>query len=173
MKNKSLILLLGLLCILQAFFIFSIFPTSKDSLNEPFLYRDHAIHYAQTLRMISFFKTGGRLSGYDPYFMAGYPSTFFDLVDNCGLFVFCLLLSPFISVAASIKTFIFFMVILLPLVLFIACRNFGLDLKHSYLAALLLIFVCNVFWFYRRLITYGTYSYLFAVFFALLAFSCI
>jgi len=165
-------LFLSILLLFQAYFTFRIFPIHHLDPDLPILVTDHAPHYYQTVRTLDLLERSHRAWGYDPHFMAGYPTALEYFLDNFGAAIATGLLSLFMPLPLASKVFLLTMVILLPCLLFWSCRNFSLPPGESFLSGLLSILVLNTFWFYMQLLDWGLYSFIFGAALTLLAFSC-
>ena len=168
---KRYLLIVAILIIFQTVFTLTIFPIHRLDLKKPLLYADHAIHLHQTRQTLDLLKTSGRTWGYDPYFMAGYPTAIANNIDNFGAAFTTGILSVFMPLAVANKVFLLMMLILLPIIMFSSCRNFSFGVSESFLSGLILIQVFNAFWYYKFFVTLGMYSFVFGGVLALLVFS--
>ncbi|OGL42491.1 MAG: hypothetical protein A2042_09300 [Candidatus Schekmanbacteria bacterium GWA2_38_11] len=87
---------------------------------------DYSIHFSHIDPVKRFFSDSGKLWGYSPFFMAGYPkSTIFD-ADAKSSEVLALLFS-FIDSAIVYKVYILFMFLAAPLLYLLTSKNLGLS----------------------------------------------
>jgi hypothetical protein len=119
-------LIIALLLVLQAYFTISAFAGYKDLLSpEPILNVDWCSQYYWSHAARSFHEASGRIWGFDPYYMAGYP---LDFVFNSSLPVQLISLAmPFLSIGHAIKIFYLLTFILVPLFLYLSMKNFGMS----------------------------------------------
>lgn len=122
-----------LLVAAQLFLAASAFGSLKDILGPaPVLNVDWCSQYYWSHAARAFYKTSGRIWGYDPYYMAGYP---LDFVFNSSLPVQITSLAlQFMSEGAAIKMFYFLTFALVPVFLYLSMKNFDLS-SHASLAA--------------------------------------
>jgi hypothetical protein len=136
--------------------------------NPPVADTDFATHWAETWS-VSYFLDDWRLWGYDPSFMAGYPSGALYDIDNKLIEVASWLLSRTpLSLAQSYNVVLVCLIVLAPLAVYPAARWLGLgqgDALAAQLAALGLWYVDPALqWSWQG----GTFAFLVAVYIALL-----
>jgi hypothetical protein len=136
-------LLVGLFTV-HVFATFFFFPPG-DIVNErPVVSLDHTFHYYQAWRAHEILLESGRLHGYDPFFMAGFPSALFDL-DVKSLETFCAL-APASQVARMMKIYILLCYLSMVFTIYAGCRFMRMTERESILAVALLL----VFWHWGR-----------------------
>jgi hypothetical protein len=114
------------LCAFQIFFTLSAFASLKDILGPgPILNVDWCSQYYWSHAARSFYHISGRIWGYDPYYMAGYP---LDFVFNSSLPVQITSLAlNSLSIGVAIKIFYLASFTLVPIFLYLSLKNFGLN----------------------------------------------
>ena len=163
MKKLLLILLLsayGITIFLKPSDIFSDAPVYTD---------DYAMHFSQCLAAKRFFSAAGRLWGYDPFFLAGYPSGTLVNADNKAWEVFFLAIS-FLGEGLAFKLYLMAFLLLFPLFPYAAARNFGLPRETAITASILSL----LFFFLSMtidLVSWGMLSYVFMCYFSIYVFS--
>ncbi len=73
---------LGMICLLQVIFALYYFPLEGISQNMPYGQRDYGFHFYNAYAATNFERSSQQLWGYDPFFLAGYPSNVLDNLDN-------------------------------------------------------------------------------------------
>jgi hypothetical protein len=149
-----------------------LFPIHKLDLDKPLLHIDYAFHFFQTKQTLDFLRISKRVWGYDPYFMAGYPTVAVNMLNNLGATFAAGILSFFMPLPIAVKVFIITMLIIFPLIYFFTCRNFSFNIPQSLFACTILIFLLHFFWDYKYSITIGVYNFVFCSFAALFTCSC-
>ena len=144
--NFKAALLSGLIVLLlvagQAALVLRAMDWSDWTGKDPVVERDYAYNYYNVYAAKKFYETSGRLWGYDPYFMAGYPAgTLTDVNNKMAELLACLL--AFAHEAVVFKMYCLAILSLGPLLIYHSARNFGLPRPHSLLAASLLVLVWN------------------------------
>ncbi|MBN1871479.1 MAG: hypothetical protein JW800_02800 [Candidatus Omnitrophica bacterium] len=160
-----------ILIIFQAIFSFVTFPVHKLDIERPILFCDHAFHYYQTILTIDLLKTSKRLWGYDPRFMAGYPTAVANMSCNFGAAFATGVLSIILPLAVASKVFLMAMIILMPVITYFSCRNLFFNRSESFLAGLVLVYLLSHFTKYNLLVRLGLYSFVFSMFLALFTFT--
>ncbi len=124
------------LCALQIFFTLAAFASLRDIISPgPILNVDWCSQYYWSHAARSFYQVSGRIWGYDPYYMAGYP---LDFVFNSSLPVQITSLAlNFLSTGMAIKVFYLASFTLVPVFLFFSLKNFGLKPLSALAAAAL------------------------------------
>jgi len=169
---RKYILLFSILIIFHTLSTFISFPIHRLDLEKPLLHNDYAFHFFQTKQTLDFLRISKRVWGYDPYFMAGYPTVAVNMLNNLGAAFAAGILSFFMPLPIAIKVFIIMMLIIFPIIYFFTCRNFSFDVPQSLLACAILIFLLHFFWCYRLLVSAGLYNFVFCTFVALFTCSC-
>jgi hypothetical protein len=120
------------------------FP-AQDLLNDkPVITLDHTFHHYQVVRARAFFWQTGRLHGYDPYFMAGYPGgALFDL-DMKGAELFCALFG--FAGARALKFFILLIYLAMVFTVYKGCRLLRFTFEESVIGVMILL----VYWHWGR-----------------------
>lgn len=116
----------ALLVLLHAYLALAAFASPGDLLSaRPIFNVDWSSQYYWSFAAVRLLETSGRLWGFDPYYMAGYPLGF---VFNSSLPVQLLsTLLPGVPLGAGIKLFYLLSVLSVPVLLYAALRNFSLD----------------------------------------------
>jgi MFS family permease len=169
MSNKVNISILILIFIVS-FYSITIFLKPQDIFsNSPIYTDDYSMHFSHCLSTKRFLLSEGKCWGYDPFFLAGYPSGALVDADNKGWEMFFFIFSP-LSEGFAFKLYLILFLLLYPFFLYGAARNFNLSETQSLLASLL-----GVLYFYLSLaadfIYWGMLSYTFMCFFSLYIFS--
>lgn len=163
MQRYSLPLIVTLLHTLGV--LLFVVPAEELFTPVPFITQDYALHYYHTVTSTGFMEGWGRVWGYDPTFMAGYPaSTVFDVSFKFGeLFVFA---TPFLDKAVSFKLLITSTFLSIPILLSFTARFFGLKRGESNIFILLSV---AFWWFslYREMVFFGMVSYVFVSYLSL------
>ncbi len=163
-KLVVLSLLLASACSISLFL-----PAEEIFSNAPLYTDDYAMHFSQCLSARRFFSSAGRLWGYDPFFLAGYPSGTLVNADNKAWEVFFLALS-FLGEGLAFKLYLMAFLLLYPLFPYAAARNFGLSWTTAVTAAILalLFFLLSM---TIDLVSWGMLSYVFMCSFSVYVFS--
>lgn len=107
---------------------------------------------------------GGHSWGYDPFFMAGFIQG--ASLDN----EFISLIDAFLPLQGQIyliKIWVIFILLSLPLFIFLSSRNFGLDEQTSFASAVVLLVYLYNNYFINDVIQYGMYNFIFGSIFSL------
>ncbi len=109
-------------------FALKLVPVGVLTGGHPIATLDYALHFARAAAVSSFVARCGAVHGYDPHFMAGYPTgTVFD-VNNKGIELFVAALHGVgVAVPTAFNLFVFIAVVLPPVVMWAAARIFGLS----------------------------------------------
>ncbi len=90
--------------------------------NEPLIEQDYGLHFHHLTSMLGFWESSGRLWGYNPRFMAGYPSN--TIQDaSVKLFELVALVLRGLGAIRVFKIALFLSVALIPWIMFFAGRN--------------------------------------------------
>jgi hypothetical protein len=131
-KSLSLIALLFLLALLST----TVFLHPGDLFsNAPVFDDDYAMHFSQCLSTQRFFERFGKTWGYDPFLMAGFPRGVLVNADNKGWELFYYLLEPLLGRGLAFKLYPLLFLLLYPLFIYGAARNFGCSRAVSLTAA--------------------------------------
>lgn len=104
--------------------------------NDPLIEQDYGLHYHHLLSLESSWKTGHRTWGYNPLFMAGYPSN--TIQDaSIKLFEFCALAMPGVAHVRAFKLIVFAATASVPLIMFLAALCFFASRGTAFVAAVL------------------------------------
>jgi len=155
-----------LLIILSSAVSVTLFLKPADILSPSPIYTDdYAMHFSQCLTSSYFLSSSGRCWGYDPYFLAGYPSGALANADNKAWELFFFVLSPLLGPFAF-KLYLILFLLLYPLFLYAAARNFNLARGPSLIAPVL-----GILFFHLSLpvefVSWGMLSYVFMVYFSI------
>jgi len=169
MSNKVNISILILIFIVS-FYSITIFLKPQDIFsNSPIYTDDYSMHFSHCLSTKRFLLPEGKCWGYDPFFLAGYPSGALVDADNKGWEMLFFIFSP-LSEGFAFKLYLISFLLLYPFFLYGAARNFNLSETQSLLASVL-----GVLYFYLSLtvdfVYWGMLSYTFMCFFSLYIFS--
>jgi hypothetical protein len=104
---------------------------------DPITSGDSAYHYYGVVAADALWRRDHRTTGYDPFFMAGYPAGIPFDIDARGAEWFCRLWSG-IGLARAYKMFAFLALLVTPLLVYLAARTLGLRDTEA-LACLLLV----------------------------------
>lgn len=133
--------------------------------NAPIYTDDYTMHYAQCLSTKRFLSSFGKCWGYDPFFLAGFPRGALVNADNKAWELFFYLFSP-LSEGLAFKAYLILFLLLHPLFLYAAARNFNLSRSVSVIASILALL-----FFYLSIaidfIAWGMVSYVFMNYFAI------
>ena len=114
---------------------------------EPIASLDYSLHFTRAWITDGLLSEHGRIWGYNPFFLAGYPAgTVFD-VNNHFIELFCIVLHRVgFSLPTAFNLFVFLALILAPVVTWAAARNFGLSPWQQVAAAA----ISTLLWFTDR-----------------------
>ncbi|MFQ5600165.1 MAG: hypothetical protein ACE5G2_06385 [Candidatus Krumholzibacteriia bacterium] len=155
-------IVLALLCVSHALaFLFSL-PPQQILSDEPVHTSTHAAHYYRIFAAHHLLRDTGRASGYDPFFMAGYPAGLVVDPDTRGDVLFAHLFA-FVGLPYATKAYIVLVHLLVPVVVYAASRLVRLSRSAGLFAA----FLAVVYWqwgrpFLGHLRWTGMHSYLLA-----------
>jgi len=96
------------------------------------------MHFSQCLTAKKLLVSYGKIWGYDPFFLAGYPSGALLDADNKAWELFVFLFSP-LSEGFAFKLYFILFFLMYPFLLYGAARNFGLSRSDGIIAAILAI----------------------------------
>ncbi len=151
----------------------SLLLSTEDMLSDAPVYTDdYAMHFSQCLAAKRFFSAAGRLWGYDPFFLAGYPSGTLVNADNKAWEVFFVALSSFLGEGQAFKLYLIAFLLLYPLFPYAAARNFGLSRGTAVAAAILALLFFHLSM-TIDLVSWGMLSYVFMCYCSLYVFSLV
>lgn len=167
-KRTALIILITIL--LFSSLLVTVFFDPKEILsNAPMYNDDFSMHYAQCITTKHFISTWGQMWGYDPFFLAGYPKGVLH-PDIIAWELFYYVTSPALGSGLSFKLYMLIFLVMYPLCIYCAARNFNLSRTVSLTASFLSILLFHltlavdfVFW--------GVVSYVIVCFFSVYVFS--
>lgn len=137
---------------------------------DPIVEKDWCLHFHHLQSQAEFWQTDGRLWGYNPYFMAGYPSnTIQDL--SIKFFQALAVLTPGNERVRVFKLLVFLFTAALPWMAFVAGRNFFWDTPARQLIALTFALLGTACWWNslaREMYFYGMVGFQVTCYFALL-----
>ncbi|MFH1131929.1 MAG: hypothetical protein V1754_11380, partial [Pseudomonadota bacterium] len=100
--------------------------------NDPIYDIDYSLHYYQTDRAQKAFQGWGKLWGYDPQVLAGYPSGAIEDVSSKTIGLFTIGLSSLgVHPAKAFNIYVLIVHLLLPFVAFLSARLFNLSVLQS------------------------------------------
>jgi hypothetical protein len=139
--------------------ILTFFPLSEILNNEPIYTDDYSSHSSNAVEAKNNLLNHGRLWGYNPYFMAGYPGGFWPYSNHAApLF---LLLFPFFEDFFVFKLFILSTFLAFPLVIYFSAKKFGL----SNMEGITVLILATLFWNLDPVVRifeyFGAYSFVF------------
>ncbi|MBN1688365.1 MAG: hypothetical protein JW893_04635 [Candidatus Omnitrophica bacterium] len=169
----SAIFMIVLLMGLQIIFVVKVFPVQKLDLQTPILTHDMAFHHYQTQQALYLLKHFGKTWGYDPFYMAGYPTAVVNMTDNFGAAFAVGFLAFFLPLALAEKVFLLGIMILFPVWIFWAAKNFGCSDQESFLSGIIVTLVLQHHPFYVSMMNWGLYSFVLAAAFSVCCFSLI
>lgn len=150
------------------FLIYLADTTSKffDSccLNSPIIQDDYAFHFVDAVESASYFKAHYRIWGYNPYYLAGYPSGIFLAIDNHWALLFMFVLGGLLPPALVFNLSIFFSYLILPLLVICTAKNFKMGKTGSLFFFILSIFLISGFPEARAFFINGSYAFVMATY---------
>jgi hypothetical protein len=169
MSRKAIFSALVFVLFLSAYSI-TIFLKPEDIFSPTPIYTDdYSMHFSQCLSTKRFLLSEGKCWGYDPFFLAGYPSGALVDADNKGWEMFFFIFSP-LSEGFAFKLYLILFLFLYPLFLYGAARNFNLSRGESITATILSMFFFTLS-IAMDFVSYGMVSYVFMCFFSIYLFS--
>jgi len=169
MSNKVNISVLILIFIISVYSI-TIFLKPEDFFsNSPIYNDDYAMHFSHCISTKKFLLSVGRCWGYDPFFLAGYPSNALVDADNKALEMLFFILSP-LSEGFAFKFYLILFLLLYPFLIYGAAMNFNLTKGTCLIASVL-----SIFFFHLSIaidfVSYGMVSYVFMCYLSIYLFS--
>jgi hypothetical protein len=148
-------------------------PPSALFDGRPLIDQDWGTHYHHLSSLKGHWESGHRLWGYNPFFMAGYPSnTIQDM--SIKFFELAAMLTPGLASITAFKLWVFLAFSAIPLVCFAAFRNlFGQDAARHFGGIVATLLGTAYFWnsLPREMLFYGMVGFPIACYVALLALS--
>ena len=165
MSKKSVFLFLTACLLAQACFISSYLPFNEWFTPSIIYTDDYPLHYGDMLDKKFFMTSFCSTWGYNPFQRAGTVSNVIVGIDNNAWALWAFLL-PFLSGAVALKLYFILLILVIPLLLYGAARNFELEDAESFVCVVLgTLFVhtsiCVDF------IYWGTVSYISSVYLSL------
>ncbi len=166
--------LLALVCALHAIGLLFLLDRPAFWFTEhPILNADWGLHYHHLRSLAGFWESGRQLWGYNPFFMAGYPSnTFQDL--SVKLFEIAAVWAPIATPVLAFKFMVFLATASVPIVVYATHRNLFRGASDVRPAAVLAAFLGTAYWwnsFPREMFFYGMVGFPIACYVAFLAVS--
>lgn len=165
MKNKLIFLGLFLVLLLSGFSITLLLEPSAIFSDTPVYTDDYSMHLSHCLTTKRFLQSAGKCWGYDPFFLAGYPSGALVNADNKFWELLVWILSPY-SEGFAFKLYLLLFMILYPFFVYASACNFKLSKVTSFLAA-----IFSMVYFHLSIaldfVAWGMLSYVFMCFFSL------
>lgn len=122
----------------------TVFFQPQDIFSDSPIYTDdYAMHFSQCISINRFLRTEGSLWGYDPFLLAGFPRGTLH-PDIMAWALFYTVLSPVVGAGTAFKLFILIFLMIYPLGMYGAMRNFGFSQQTGLTAALLAILVFHL-----------------------------
>jgi hypothetical protein len=150
-------------------------PVGALLTNEPVIHQDWGLHFHHLQSLYGFWRNEGRLWGYNPYFMAGYPSnTIQDLSIKFFEFASLGLTSVGLGLVQSFKLIVFLSAAVVPWMIFAAARIlFDRESRGQRIAVLAMMLGTAAWWgsLPREMFFYGVFGFPFASVLSLLAFA--
>lgn len=169
LKKHKIVFYMTFLIILHLYLTFLLLPFDQLINEHPLFDIDYPVNFYQAVRMKEMLSESKAAWGYDPYSMAGYPGGTVADVDNksVGLVVW---LFSFLGPARAFKFYVFFIYLGIPIIIYLAARNF--ELKRSEAAsASTLVLLCWYFFIGEPPLRAGTFSFTFTSYLSLYTFS--
>lgn len=130
------LLLFALHCAGAAYY----FPLAGFVTNRPLASSDYGYHFYDAFAAAKFAKGAAQLWGYDPFFLAGYPSNVLDNLDN-RLIELGLIAFGFMGEPRAYNGMVLALFLCVPVFVLVASRLFGLDRWSALFASLLALIV--------------------------------
>jgi hypothetical protein len=168
--------LVGLLFLLHSLALLFLFdPMSGLYDSRPILEQDWGLHFHHLTSMAAFWQNDRTLWGYNPFFMAGYPS---NTIQDLSIKLFELLSLPAsmfgLAPIQSFKLIVDLSTAVLPWILYFTARNFFVGEATARSVALLAALLGTAYWWNslpREMFFYGVLGFPPAVYLSLLAVS--
>ena len=121
--------------LLQLLLVVGLLADPAKLASEPIRSLDYAAHFYSAVRAADHLRTSGRLWGYDPFWMVGYPQGFVALIDD-KLFCLLLLMAPRGWEALVFNAGVLATLLAVPWLIYAAAGTAGLDPRERSGAAL-------------------------------------
>ncbi len=158
--HKKLVLLFFAVHLLWVFYIFPV----NCLLNSQSIYNvDYPFHYYNAYAAKQFVGASGRIWGYDPFFLAGYPANVYSDLDNKWVEA-ALCFVPQVIFAFAFKLLVLFAFLAAPFLMYLAALNFDAGRRASLVSLALSIFIWNAGRYTYLKIINGMFSYVLACF---------
>lgn len=164
-KQTSKFILIAILLISSG--LITVFLRPGDILsNAPIYTDDYSMHLSECLSAKRFLIARGKCWGYDPFLLAGFPRGTLANADNKAWELLFWAVSPVLGDGLGFKVYVLLFFLTYPLMIYGAARNFNLSIEQSLLAAFLAVLFFHLS-LARDFVSWGMFSYVFAVFFSL------
>jgi hypothetical protein len=164
-KHQSNIILIAILLISSGLITVFLRPADIIS-NTPIYTDDYSLHLSECISAKRFFSTAGKCWGYDPFLLAGFPRGTLADADNKAWELLYWAISPVLGYGLGFKIYVLLFFLTYPLIIYGAARNFNLSSEQSLVAAFLAVLFFHLS-LAKDFVTWGMFSYVFAVFFSL------
>ncbi|HEY2990457.1 MAG TPA: hypothetical protein VGL11_22265 [Candidatus Binatia bacterium] len=148
-------------------------PLSGLYNSQPILEQDWGLHFHHLTSMVAFWKNGRTLWGYNPFFMAGYPS---NTIQDLSIKLFELLSLPSavfgLEPIRAFKLIVYIAAAVLPWMMYFTARNFFIGEVIAPLASVLAALLGTAYWWNslpREMFFYGVIGFPPAVYLSLFA----
>lgn len=166
MKDKLSKVYLIAIILLSAGLI-TVFLQPADILsNAPIYTDDYSLHLSECISAKRFLSTEGKCWGYDPFLLAGFPRGTLANADNKAWELLYWTVSSVLGDGLGFKVYVLLFFLTYPLIIYGATRNFNLSIKQSLLSAFLAVLFFHLS-LAKDFVSWGMFSYVFAVFFSL------
>ncbi len=161
-KIRRLLAVQGLLLGLYLLWVAAILPITRLT-DWPFMRWDYSYHYSQVAEISDLMRTQGGSWGYSDLFFAGYPLGIISNLGSKGWTWFVhLLLYLSVPTALAFNLYVVLWVVLTPLLIYRACRWFGLSPSQALVATIVAMtywWTSTLYWFFY----FGLISFLVSV----------
>ena len=169
MTKKTTLLLLVIIVLVSSYSI-TLFLKPGDVFSDAPIYTDdYAMHFSQCLSTKRFLSSDGKCWGYDPFFLAGLPRGTLVNADNKAWELLFFALAP-LSEGFAFKAYLILFLLLYPLLIYAAARNFNLSRDISVIGSIL-----GVLFFHLSIaiefVSWGMLSFVFVCYLSLFVFS--
>ncbi len=131
--------------------------------NSPVFDDDYAMHFSQCLSNQRFLERFGKIWGYDPFLLAGFPRGVLVNADNKLWELSFYLLEPLLGAGRAFKLYPLFFLLLYPFFIYGAARNFdcsrGVSLTAACIAVLFFHLSLAIDLFYSGMVSYVLVSF--------------
>jgi hypothetical protein len=170
MKTRTFILILLAIFIISALLITVFFQPKDIFTNSPIFSDDYSLHYSECRSASRYFTLARSCWGYDPFLLAGFPRGTLANADNKGWELFYYICSPILGEGLGFKAYVIIFLLIYPMLMYLAARNFNLSIEQGLMAAFMAILFFHLS-LVKDFILWGVVSYVFAVFFSMYVFS--